>query len=63
MNFLNFKKVEIPVRKFGSASLDLACVAMGDLMVFGERVKLLGYSGWYYNSKSIGGFVDFLTRK
>ena len=55
------KNVEIPLRKFGSASLDLANVACGRFDGFWQR----GLSYWDIAAgivivKEAGGFIDFL---
>ena len=58
------QKVEIPVRKFGSASLDLACVACGRFDGFWQReLSYWDIAAGIIIVKEAGGFVDFLDEK
>ena len=53
------KNVEIPLRKFGSASLDLACVASGRFDGFWQRVSYWDIAAGIIIVKEAGGFTDF----
>ena len=55
------KKVETPLRKFGSASLDLASVACGRFDGFWQReLSYWDISAGIVIVKEAGGFIDFL---
>ncbi len=55
------KKVETPIRKFGSASLDLASVACGRFDGFWQReLNYWDIAAGIIIVKEAGGFVDFL---
>jgi len=54
------KNVEIPLRKFGSASLDLACVASGRFDGFWQReLSYWDIAAGIIIVKEAGGFTDF----
>ena len=63
--FLEFleisKKIETPIRKFGSASLDLASVACGRFDGFWQReLNYWDIAAGLIIVKEAGGFIDFL---
>ncbi len=66
--FLEFlkisKNVEIPLRKFGSASLDLASVACGRFDGFWQReLSYWDIAAGIVIVKEAGGFIDFLDNE
>ncbi len=57
------KKVETPIRKFGSASLDLASVACGRFDGFWQReLNYWDIAAGIVIVKEAGGFVDFFDK-
>ena len=58
------KNVDIPIRKYGSASLDLASVACGRFDGFWQReLSIWDIAAGIIIVKEAGGFVDLIEKK